>query len=330
MPENTNNETTQIYHQHPKQEGTFLRFVKQLWYRFKATKLFQAFRHSRLNPFHTRLLNIKTETLNEAREIAIQKNLQDFIYKGVRISTDEPYSIPQEADKRCRIFRNGRNALDVLPRNANGIPDLTAEEPIMIAIIPIEGPSLAGHAALQYKDYVVNRMRYKMDTKPLFPRYGNNADYYFIYPSQVGIDPKRLICAINKTNVLRSGKYDFLTNNCAGAVDYTLRQAGVTDLDQYGPDRLGIFFTAPGNNPFHKGIQEWCRKHGVHVFSDEIKQVYKYNYIDTYQIKAEHYQKARERLVREKKYKRSFKYVTKKACCKITDLIGISKPEKSY
>lgn len=317
MPENTNNTNEQQYHQYPHQDNAMVRFLKPIWYRFKATKLFQAYRHSRLNPFHTTLQKIKADTIEDAREIAINKNLRYFEYNGVRVSTDEPYSLVTEAGKRKRIFRNGRNALDILPRNAAGIPDLTAEEPIIIAILPIEGPSLVGHAALQYKDHVINRLRYKMDTKPLFPRYGNKANYYFIYPSQVGIDPKQLINAIDKVNALKNGDYDFVNNNCAGAVDYTLRFAGVKDLDQYGPDKLGIYWPAPGNNPFGKGIQSWCQKHGVHVFASEIEQVYKHNYIANHQEMADEYKRIHQRFMQNKAFRRCWKKVSKKVQQKI-------------
>ncbi|MBO6281415.1 MAG: hypothetical protein J6N49_02660 [Alphaproteobacteria bacterium] len=317
MPENENNTIKQQYHQHPRQDSALVRFLKPIWGRFKKTKLFQAYRHSRLNPFHTTLQKIKADTVEDAREIAINKNLRYFEYNGVRVSTDEPYSLATEAGKRKRIFRNGRNALDVLPRNAQGVPDLMAEEPIVIAILPIEGPSLIGHAALQYKDMVVNRMRYKMDTKPLLPRYGNKANYYLIYPSQIGIDPKQLVRAIEKVNILKNGDYDFIKNNCAGAVDYALKLAGVKDLDQYGPDKLGMYWPAPGNNPFHIGIQEWCRKHGVQVFASELEQAYKHNYIANHQERADTYTQIHQRLMQNKAYKKSWKKVAKKVRQKI-------------
>lgn len=320
-----NNESEQIYHQHPKEESALIRFARPIWLRLKETKLFLSFRHSRLNPFHTHLQNIKSATLEEAKERAIQQNLRYFEYNGIRVSTDEPYSLVTEAGKRKRIFRNGRNALDVLPRNAKGIPDLTAEEPIVIAILPIEGPSLVGHAALQYKNYVVNRMRYKMDTKPLLPRYGTIPDYYLIYPSQVGMKPKDIIRAIQKTNIARSGEYNLTFNNCAGSVDYALRMAGAKNLDQYGPDSTRIFFPAPGNNPFHKGLQEWCRTYGIHVYASELEQVYKYNYIANHQEMADEYKSVRQRVLQKKAYKNSLKCISNKVKTNLKSLLGIPK-----
>ena len=317
MPEQNNTENTMIYHQHPRQDSALVKFLKPIWYRFKATKLFQAYRHSRLNPFHTTLQKIKADTVEDAREIAINKNLRYFEYNGIRVSTDEPYSLVTEAGKRKRIFRNGRNALDVLPRNAAGVPDLMAEEPIIIAILPIEGPSLIGHAALQYQGMVVNRLRYKMDTKPLLPRYGNKAIYYVVYPSQVGIYPKTLKCAIHKANIVKNGDYNFGYNNCAGSVDYTLRLSGVKDLDEYGPDKTGIFFAAPGNNPFGKGIQEWCQKHGIRVYASELEQAYRYNAIQNHQEMADEYKRIHQRFMQSKAYKRSWKKIAKRVQQKI-------------
>lgn len=325
MPEQTKSANVRTNNRYPRKESAFMRAVKPLWYKFKQSALFINFRHSRLNPFHISLLNINSGTLQEAREIAIGLKLRYFEYKGIRASTDEPYSITREAGKRQRIFRNGRNALDVIPRNADGIPDLTAEEPIIIAILPIEGPSLLGHAALQYKDLVVNRLFYKMDTKPLLPRYGTMADYYVIYPSQVGIDPEKLIRTIKKVNVLKGGEYDFVTNNCACAVDYVLQQCGIKDLDYIGPDKLGIYWSSPGNNPFRKGIQEWCRQRGVHVFTSELEDVYKYNTIENHQDIADNYKKIRERVLRDKAYKHSWKRIAQKVTKKLPFMRNNSK-----
>lgn len=166
-------------------------------------------------------------------------------------------------------------------------PKLIAEEPILFAIVPIAN-SKVGHAAMQYKNHVVNRLRYKMDVKPIFPRYKEKADFYVVYPSQAGIDTNLLMRVMDKVNVKNGGKYNFFHNNCAGSVDDVLKQVGVKDLDEYGPDSLGLTFKSPGNNPFGVGIEHWCKKHGTHVCADEIEQVYRYNIIANHEeIKAD-------------------------------------------
>lgn len=61
-----------------------------------------------------------------------------------------------------------------------------------------------------------------------------------------------------------------------------LKKVGVKDIDFFGPDRLGIVFTNPGNNPWQKGIKGWCLKHGVRVNLHEMEAYHnKYNFTDT-------------------------------------------------
>lgn len=290
MPEN--NEL--VYHQKQTRDNSVLAKIKKGITLLEKTWSYRHFRSSRLNPYHTKLQRFDGETIDEARAKARAENLDEFLYGDVRVSTELNCSIQEEYAKYKNVRRGFHDITDRIPRDSNGQFDLTAEEPILIVIIPIKNSNV-GHAALQYKDRVVNRQHYKMDVKPLYPRYRDLGEYYFVYPSQIGVDEKRLLCAINKANVARAGSYNFIYNNCAGAVDYTLKQAGVKDLDHYGPDNLGVYFPSPGNNPFHIGIQDWCRKHGIHVYSREVEQYYKYNTMPHHEQIAEEHKSKRER-----------------------------------
>jgi len=290
MPEN---EELQ-YNNHPIQDNTFFAKIKKCINLIEKTWSYRQFRASRLNPYHTTLKHFSGDTIEEARAKARAENLDEFLYGDVRVSTELNCSIQEEYAKYKNVRRGFHDVTARIPRDKNGQFDLTAEEPILIVIIPIKNSNV-GHAALQYKDHVVNRQHYKMDVKPLYPRYKGLGEYYFVYPSQIGISEKQLLCAINKANVIKAGSYNFLLNNCAGAVDYTLKQAGVKDLDHYGADKLGLYFPSPGNNPFHLGIQDWCRKKGIHVYSREVEQYYKYNAMPNHQQIADEHKAKRER-----------------------------------
>lgn len=280
-----------------RKDGRLLHTLKSFWYACQKTKLYKTLRHSPVNPYHAKLQKIEADTLEEAREIAINCKLPYFLFKNVRVSTDEPYSLVDEAGKRNRIFRNGRNALDVLPRNADGIPDLKAGDKILFAFIPVDGPSIVGHVAMQYKNYVVNRMNEKMETKSILPLYGKDAVYYYVYMKDLpDITEKKLISAIKKANIVIGGKYNLLVKNCATAIDYVLKLSGIKDLNQLGPDKHGITISLPGNNPFNVGIQDWCCKHGVRVTPDEVARSYEYNDIMNYQDRAQEYETVRKRI----------------------------------
>lgn len=161
---------------------------------------------------------------------------------------------------------------DRIPRDKEGKLDLLAEEPIVVSIIPINGPALIGHACMQYKDQVLNRLLPSIHTDPLYQKYKEYSEYFFVYPSQIGVDGDKLYEAIKEHNIEHmDDKYNPLTRNCAQNVALVLKKVGVKDFDFYGPDTLGLGYATPGNNPFGKGILPWCRKHGVRVHLDEVE-----------------------------------------------------------
>jgi hypothetical protein len=243
----------------------------------KKSKLFNWFRHSRLNPYHTFLTNIKAPSLDEAREKAYELGKVQFLYKGTRYYSERhDCSVDEEYKKYKKVLRGRGDVSDRIPRDKNGNLDLYAEDPIVICIIPIEGPALIGHTGMQYRDRVMNRYITSIHTDPVYPKYEDYSEYYFVYPSKLGIDPKKLVREIDKYNIKYGDKkYSFLTNNCAKNVANVLRAVGVKDFDFYGPDKLGLTFTSPGNNPFNKGIKAWCFKHGVHVHPEEVEELHR-------------------------------------------------------
>ncbi|MBO7098229.1 MAG: hypothetical protein J6W11_06310 [Alphaproteobacteria bacterium] len=272
--------------------------LRKIWLKIKSTTLFDKFRHSNLNPYHRNVPEIKAENLTEAtktaRKIAIEKISNkdissrremcrqakeacltkgtDFIYNGTRYNVEESCSVQEEFERDGVVLRGRGNVADRIPRDKNGKLDLLAEDPLVIAIVPIEGPALIGHVCMQYQDIVVNRLIPSIHTDPLYPKYGKNAQYYFVYPSQLGINPKNLKREMEKHNIKYARRrYDLLFNNCARNVGNILKNLGVKDLDFYGPDKIGLVFTNPGNNPWGKGIQGWCLKHGVHVNLHEME-----------------------------------------------------------
>ena len=178
-----------------------------------------------------------------------------------------------------------------------------AEDPIVFAIVPIEGPALIGHICMQYQDVVINRLIPSIHTDPLYPKYEDKAQYYFVYPSELGINPKKLKREMEKHNIKYARKrYDLLTNNCARNVAQVLKNVGVNDIDFYGLDRLGLVFTSPGNNPWGKGIKGWCLKHGVHVNLSEMEAYHKkHNFEDVTRRRREMDDKSK----RYKQYKES-------------------------
>ena len=267
--------------------------LKKIWYKIKGSKPFNKFRESKLNPYHWGLEEIEASSLAEAKEIARQKAIEakkkklqniraEYLYKKHRCSASLTCSVDEEYKKDGIVLRGKGDVSDRIPRDEKGNLDLLAEDPIVISIIPIEGPALAGHVSIQYKDRVVNRLLGKIHTDPLYPKYKEYSEYYFIYPSQLHINPQKLIREIDKHNAknIDSG-YNFLTNNCARNVGNILKKSGVRDLDFIGIDKLGLVFTSPGNNPFNKGIKAWCYKHGVQVTPDEMAQYHeKHNFTD--------------------------------------------------
>lgn len=277
--------------------------LKKIWMKIKSSKLYQNFRHSKLNPYHRGIPEIEANSLDEARQEArksiIEKLHQvdmkdlrekskrttknnDFIYKGTRYNVEQSCSMQEEYERDGVLLRGAGDVSDRIPRDKDGKLDPLAEDPIVIAIVPMEGPALVGHVCMQYQDMVVNRLIPSIHTDPLYPKYENNAQYFFIYPSQLGIDPKKLKREMEKHNIKHAReKYNLFTNNCARSIGKILKKVGVKDIDFFGWDDAGLVFTNPGNNPWGKGVKGWCLKHGVHVNLREMEAYHqKYNFED--------------------------------------------------
>ena len=279
MTENKNNEIPEVF----AHEARDFRLLKKIWMSFKNTKIYNKFRHSDLNPYHMGVRKIEAKTLDEARRImrddakkaaAENRKIENqFIWNNTRYYADKHCSVAQEYSEDKIILRDRYNVTDRIPRDKNGNPDLLAETPILFSIIPVEGPALVGHASMQYEDIVVNRLLGSIHTDSLYQKYKNFSEYYYVYPSQLGINPKELRREMEKHNI-RNGrkKYNLLFNNCARNVGKILQSVGVKDIDFIGIDKLGVVFTNPGNNPFNNGIQGWCRKHGVRVHPEEVAE----------------------------------------------------------
>ena len=266
--------------------------LKKIWMKIKSSELFKRFRHSNLNPYHRGIPEIKADSLAEAKSLARKQFIEniknssleerrkkcekakeayrtknnDFIYNGTRYNVEESCCVQDEFARDGVVLRGLGDVSNRIPRSPKGELDLMAEDPIVIAIVPIEGPALIGHVCMQYQDIVVNRLIPSIHTDPLYPKYMERSQYFFVYPSALGIDPKKLKREMEKHNIKYARKkYDLFTNNCAKNVADILKKVGVNDIDFFGPDKLGLVFTNPGNNPWGKGIKGWCLKHGVHV-----------------------------------------------------------------
>ena len=220
-------------------------------------------------------VNYRTEQTPGDNKI---ENNHVYLYdkNGVRCWVGFDGRPQEEYEKTGKVVRKNGDVTDRIPRDKDGKLDLMAEEPIIISIVPIEGISLTGHACMQYKDRVVNRVL-TMDTDPIYPRYQDLSDYYFIYPSQVGIDPKKLIREIDRHNILHGDEpYNIFTNNCAKNVADVLKKLGVKDINFIGPDKV-VSYPTPGNNPFSFGVEDWCMRHGVPVTQEEIATLCQYH-----------------------------------------------------
>lgn len=275
-------------------------WLRRQWVNFKNSKFFNRIKHSDLNPYHSGLEKIVADTPQQEQEIAREKGLGQYIDKnGVRCLVNFDGRPQEEFEKTGKVLRKNGDVTDRIPRDKDGKLDLMAEEPILIGIIPLEGISLTGHACMQYKDRVINRVLI-MNTEPLYPQYQELADYYFIYPSQLGIKPKDIIRVMDKYNIKNGGKrYDIFTNNCAKNVADVLKKLGVKDINFIGPDKV-VSLPTPGNNPYHFGIEDWCMRHGVPVTQEEVAFLYKYNDFEDANAKAARYSKIR---MRHKQYK---------------------------
>lgn len=270
--------------------------LRKLWMNIKNSRIFTFIKHSRLNPYHFGLKKIVAETPEQEQEMARTEGVGQYIDKnGVRCWVGFNGSVQEEYEKTGKVIRRNDDVSHMIPRDKDGKLDLMAEEPIMISIIPLEGISITGHVSMQYKDRVLNRVL-TMEIDPLYPRYQHLSEYYFVYPSQLGINPKKLIRAMDRHNILH-GKdpYNIISNNCAKNVADILEAVGVKDINFLGPDNLGLSYPTPGNNPFGFGIKDWCLRHGVPAKLEEVALLYKYHEIPDLTKKAERFEAARER-----------------------------------
>ena len=163
--------------------------LKKIWMKIKSSKLYQNFRHSKLNPYHRGIPEIEADSLDEARQEArksiIEKLHQvdmkdlrekskrttknnDFIYKGTRYNVEQSCSMQEEYERDGVLLRGAGDVSDRIPRDKDGKLDPLAEDPIVIAIVPMEGPALVGHVCMQYQDMVVNRLIPSIHTDPLY------------------------------------------------------------------------------------------------------------------------------------------------------------------
>ena len=128
------------------------------------------------------------------------------------------------------------------------------EEPIKLYIYPfgaLECP--VSHAALSYGEQVID-----FGSKGFFKNVRKNDGCYIynIYPSEAGIDAKKLQKAIEKRQKqIKGNDYNYLTENCADQVFAVLKEAGAKDLDK----TLGIAIPKlDGVN----SLDDWAEKHG--------------------------------------------------------------------
>lgn len=294
-------------HHRAKGNTVAIKSVKEAWYSIKKNFLYKSFRASQLNPYHFGVEEVRVDSLDKARKIIREKakvykaqNREyraQFIYNGTRYFADRYDCTPNhEYIEDGMVIRNGYEVSDRIPRNDKGELDLFSEIPIVIAINPIEGPELIGHACMQYKDQVVNRVLPSIHTDPLYPKYNNRAEYYFIYPSQIGINGEELYREMSKHNIKYGDKrYDPLFNNCAQNVAQILKDVGVKDFDFYGPDFLNLSYATPGNNPFNKGIKAWCYKHGFRARLNEMEQYDQLNHFTDVRERRDEMKKKRGR-----------------------------------
>lgn len=259
------------------QERTSLNFFRRIWGVIRNSKLYERIRCSRLNPYQWGVPKIEADTLENAIEKAREQQKVRFIYKHKLHSAERDYPVYQECKEGGPVLRGTNKKADVrdnIPRNEKGELDLFAEEPIIFAVVPITGPALIGHVGMEYDGHVMNRLLPSIHTDSIYKKYREYTEYYFVYPSKLGLKPHDVIRAIDKHNMKNiDKKYNLLTNNCAGNVGRVLKSLGINDIDFIGPDKLGIVFTNPGNNPFNTGIKAWCLKHGVHVTAQDVEKL---------------------------------------------------------
>ena len=259
--------------------------LKKIWSGIRSSAAYKYFRSSKLNPYHMGVKEIKADSLDKARNIAREiakvarakgkKHRAQFIYNGVRYFADRyDCTMQQEYKEDEIIIRDGYDVTDRIPCNEKGELDLYAKDFVLIAINPIEGPSLIGHACMQYHDMVINRLVPSIHTDPLYPKYGNkHVEYFAVYLDDINVKGNDLYYLMELHNTIHLDEtYNPFTRNCAQNMAVVLKDAGAKDFDFYGPDFLGISYATPGNNPFGIGIKAWCHKYGVRLRPEEAEE----------------------------------------------------------
>lgn len=256
-------------------ESVMMPLYRRLCKIIKNSWLIKKIRNTHLNPYHTSLPDIKANSYEEAKEKAYEMGEVQFLYKGTRYYAERhDCSATEEYKKYHKLLRGRGDVSDRVPRNEKGELDLFAEDPIIIAVMPIEGPSLYGHVGMQYRDRVINRLISTIYTNSVYDTYKDYTEYYAIYPSKLGLEPKQIIRAMDRHNI-RYGykKFSLGFNNCSKNVVKLLESLGVKDINLLGPDKLGLRYPTPGNNPFGFGVKDWCFRNGVHVYPEEVEQM---------------------------------------------------------
>ena len=256
-------------------ESVMMPLYRRLCKIIKNSWLIKKIRNTRLNPYHTSLPDIKADSYEEAKEKAYAMGEVQFLYKGTRYYAERhDCSATEEYKKYHKLLRGRGDVSDRVPCNDKGELDLFAEDPIIIAVMPIEGPSLYGHVGMQYRDRVINRLISTIYTNSVYDTYKDYTEYYAIYPSKLGLEPKQIIRAMDRHNI-RYGykKFSLGFNNCSKNVVKLLESLGVKDINLLGPDKLGLRYPTPGNNPFGFGVKDWCFRNGVHVYPEEVEQM---------------------------------------------------------
>lgn len=132
--------------------------LRKIWHAIRDNPIATALRESPLNAFRTSLPTNTSLKEQIARDQERARGVFEYIHKpegqkrGVRKYTELDCSVDEEAKTYGSVSRGGHDVLKWIPKNEKGEYDLFAEEPIVIAVVPIDGPSLVGHVCMQYKD----------------------------------------------------------------------------------------------------------------------------------------------------------------------------------
>jgi len=132
---------------------------------------------------------------------------------------------------------------------------LTAEEePIKIYIYPfLAKKNVVSHAAMRYKDESID---YGTKGFNEYTRPHEDAHVYYLYPSEIGVDPKKLVEAIKRRKkIVKGSDYGYLGQNCAKQVIACLEEAGAKDISK----PLGISVPTV---PIFDDLEDWAQKNG--------------------------------------------------------------------